>query len=129
MHTSFTLKMQSSVSIHGLLRKGSRVLPAPLMGEQEIPTRQLGKGIPGSSTILHCQKSTTEKAPEFGRLSSLFPLFIEKIPCAVEDPGESTVEPAMKEHARLEDRHTAVGGEARPDVWVCYFNETIRINV
>lgn len=77
LHTSFTLKMQSSVSIHGLLRKRSRVLPAPLMGEQETHTRQLGKGIPGSSTILHCQKATTEKAPESGWLSSLSPLFIE----------------------------------------------------
>lgn len=81
MHTSLTLKMQSSIAeqypVDGLLRTGSWVLPAPLMVEQEIPTRQLGKGIPGSSTILCCLKATTENVPEFGQLSSLLPLFVE----------------------------------------------------
>lgn len=49
----------------------------------------------------------------------------------MEDPGKyiEGVAPALKEHARLEDRHAAVGGEAQPDVLVWHFNETIRVKV
>lgn len=125
LHTSFTLRMQSSIASNGLL---SEVLPASLMDKQEIPTRQLGKGVPGLSTILLLSERHHRECPWAWMVIFSFPfVYWDKYNVLGKIKRKILRGCSLPWRSKWEDRCTAVDGKAQPGVLIWNFSDIIKM--